>query len=70
MAKSYSQFEGEGRKYAPKPKRKVAASGGSGSSGSSSRRGTSGHPNAIRTANQVRQDMKRHRRNVLRMGHS
>lgn len=60
MPKEFSQFKGEGMKYAPKRKAKR-----SGSSGSAAKRRTS---NTIRDANQVRQDMKRHRSQVLRMG--
>ena len=63
MAKEYSQFSGEGMKYAPKPKAKRRT----GSSGTGTpKQMASG--NKIRDANMVRQDMKAHRRAVTRMG--
>lgn len=67
MPKEFSQFSGPGKKYAPKPKAKpkAKAKARAKSSGSAA---SSGQGNRIRTANQIRQDMKRHRRNVLRGG--
>lgn len=62
MAKEYSQFKGEGMKYAPKAKTKRRGS----SSTATPRQMSSG--NKIRDANMVRQDMKAHRRAVTRMG--